>query len=121
MIHRVAWIRLLIEDSWGGDLVTAAVAHLAAGTPPEALFAASYMNDWTNEHFAGDQPRPRAIAPPTGPGPASRLTRAARQAAVQRRRLTGLSRCSAVPAVRLRRRPLPIQASNTRRSRTGTP
>jgi L-alanine-DL-glutamate epimerase-like enolase superfamily enzyme len=63
-------IRLLIEDSWGGDLVTAAVAHLAAGTPPEALFAASYMNDWTNEHIAGYQPRSvGGRGPvPTGPG-----------------------------------------------------
>jgi L-alanine-DL-glutamate epimerase-like enolase superfamily enzyme len=63
-------IRLLIEDSWGGDLVTAAVAHLAAGTSPEALFAASYMNDWTNEHIAGYQPRSvGGRGPvPTGPG-----------------------------------------------------
>ena len=28
-------IRLMIEDSWGGDVVSAAVAHLAAGTPPD--------------------------------------------------------------------------------------
>ena len=27
-------LRLMIEDAWGGDLVTAAVSHLAAGTPP---------------------------------------------------------------------------------------
>jgi len=52
-------IRLMIEDSWGGDLVTAAVAHLAAGTPADALFAVSYMNDWTNEPVAGYQPRSR--------------------------------------------------------------
>ena len=50
-------IRLMIEDSWGGDVVTAAVAHLAAGEPPEALFAVSFMNDWTMEHIAGYQPR----------------------------------------------------------------
>jgi L-alanine-DL-glutamate epimerase-like enolase superfamily enzyme len=50
-------IRLMIEDSWGGDIVTASVAHLAAGTPPEALFAVSFMNDWTLEHVAGYQPR----------------------------------------------------------------
>jgi len=63
-------IRLMIEDSWGGDIVTAAVAHLAAGTPPEALFAVSYMNDWTLEHVAGYQPRSaRGVGPvPTGPG-----------------------------------------------------
>jgi L-alanine-DL-glutamate epimerase-like enolase superfamily enzyme len=50
-------LRLMIEDSWGGDLVSAAVAHLAAGTPPDALFAVSFMNDWTMEHVAGYQPR----------------------------------------------------------------
>ncbi len=52
-------IRLMIEDSWGGDVVTSAVAHLAAGTPADALFAVSFMNDWTNEHVAGYQPRSR--------------------------------------------------------------
>jgi L-alanine-DL-glutamate epimerase-like enolase superfamily enzyme len=63
-------IRLMIEDSWGGDIVTAAVAHLAAGTPPDALFAVSFMNDWTNEHIAGYQPRSSGgLGPvPTGPG-----------------------------------------------------
>jgi L-alanine-DL-glutamate epimerase-like enolase superfamily enzyme len=50
-------LTLTIEDSWGGDLVTAAVSHLAAGVPSGSLFAASYMNDWTLEHIAGYQPR----------------------------------------------------------------
>jgi L-alanine-DL-glutamate epimerase-like enolase superfamily enzyme len=63
-------IRLLIEDSWGGDIVTAAVAHLAAGTPPDALFAVSFMNDWTMEHVAGYRPRSAGgLGPvPDGPG-----------------------------------------------------
>ena len=63
-------IRLTIEDSWGGDLVTASVAHLAAGTPPGALFAASFMNDWTLEHVAGYRPRSAGGRGPvpTGPG-----------------------------------------------------
>jgi cis-L-3-hydroxyproline dehydratase len=50
-------LRVTIEDSWGGDIVTAAVSHLAASTRPEALFTVSFMNDWTNEHVAGHQPR----------------------------------------------------------------
>jgi L-alanine-DL-glutamate epimerase-like enolase superfamily enzyme len=50
-------LRLTIEDTWGGDLVTAAVAHLAASTRPDALFTVSFMNDWTNEHVAGHEPR----------------------------------------------------------------
>ncbi|NJD26996.1 MAG: mandelate racemase [Chloroflexi bacterium] len=63
-------IRLMIEDSWGGDVVSAAVAHLAAGTPADALFAVSFMNDWTNEHVAGYAPRSRdGLGPvPDGPG-----------------------------------------------------
>jgi L-alanine-DL-glutamate epimerase-like enolase superfamily enzyme len=50
-------LRMTIEDTWGGDLVTAAVAHLAASTRPSALFTVSFMNDWTNEHVAGHEPR----------------------------------------------------------------
>lgn len=46
-----------IEDSWGGDLTTAAVSHLAASSAPESLVMVSFMNDWTNEHIAGYQPR----------------------------------------------------------------
>jgi cis-L-3-hydroxyproline dehydratase len=37
--------------------VTAAVSQLAASTPPDTLFTVSFMNDWTNEHVAGHQPR----------------------------------------------------------------
>jgi len=63
-------LRLTIEDSWGGDIVTAAVSHLAAGVPAASLFAASYMNDWTLEHIAGHQPRSRdgLGLVPSGPG-----------------------------------------------------
>jgi L-alanine-DL-glutamate epimerase-like enolase superfamily enzyme len=50
-------LRVTIEDSWGGDIVTAAVSHLAASTRPETLFTVSFMNDWVNEHVAGYQPR----------------------------------------------------------------
>lgn len=63
-------VSLTIEDSWGGDVVTAAVSHLAASTRAEALFTVSFMNDWTVEHIAGHQPRSRAGfgAPAPGPG-----------------------------------------------------
>jgi cis-L-3-hydroxyproline dehydratase len=63
-------LRLTIEDSWGGDLVTAAVSQLAASVRREALFTVSFMNDWTNEHIAGYQPRSRdgVGAAPRGPG-----------------------------------------------------
>ena len=61
-------IRLTIEDSWGGDLTSAAVSHLGASTPEHALFAVSFMNDWTDNHLAGYQPRSvngRGSAPTT--------------------------------------------------------
>jgi cis-L-3-hydroxyproline dehydratase len=59
-----------VEDMWGGDLITAAVSHLAASTRPESLLMTSFMNDWTDGHVAGY--RPRSVngrgAAPTGPG-----------------------------------------------------
>lgn len=62
-------IALTIEDSWGGDVVTAAVSHLAASRRPEALLAVSFMNDWTAEHIAGYQPRSRDGFGGPAPGP----------------------------------------------------
>ncbi|MBM3470781.1 MAG: mandelate racemase [Armatimonadetes bacterium] len=63
-------VSLTIEDTWGGDLVTAAVSHLAASVRPEALFTVSFMNDWTKEHIAGYRPRSRDGwgGPTSGPG-----------------------------------------------------
>ncbi|MGX8012427.1 mandelate racemase/muconate lactonizing enzyme family protein [Mesorhizobium sp. ORM8.1] len=61
---------MCIEDVWGGDVTTAAVAHVAASTLPEALLHASFFNDWTKEHVAGYAPhssRGRGKAP-DGPG-----------------------------------------------------
>ena len=51
-------------------MITAAVSHLAASTPPESLFTVSFMNDWTNEHISADAPRSeRGIGfAPTGAG-----------------------------------------------------
>ena len=50
-------LRMTIEDAWGGDVVTAAVSHLAASTAPEALLNVAFMNDWTLDHVAGHEPR----------------------------------------------------------------
>ena len=55
---------------WGGDVITAAVSHLAASTRPESLLMVSFMNDWTDGHIAGHQPCSaggRGSAP-AGPG-----------------------------------------------------
>ena len=50
-------VALTIEDTWGGDVTTAAVSHLAASTPPRSRFTVSFFNDWTREHVAGHRPR----------------------------------------------------------------
>lgn len=46
-----------IEDVWGGDVTSAAVAQVAGSARPDALMHASSFNDWTNEHVAGYAPR----------------------------------------------------------------
>ncbi len=63
-------LRVTLEDTWGGDVTTAAVAQLAASTRPEHLLTVSFMNDWTNEHVAGYEPRSAdgVGAAPSGPG-----------------------------------------------------
>jgi L-alanine-DL-glutamate epimerase-like enolase superfamily enzyme len=59
-----------IEDTWGGDVATAAIAHLAASTPPDGLFSVSFVNDAVAEHVAGHVPRSERGfgAAPDGPG-----------------------------------------------------
>jgi L-alanine-DL-glutamate epimerase-like enolase superfamily enzyme len=49
-------VSLTVEDTWGGDIATAAVSHLAASTAPRSLFAVSFLNDATLEHVAGHVP-----------------------------------------------------------------
>jgi cis-L-3-hydroxyproline dehydratase len=61
-------VSLSLEDTWGGDITTAAVAHLVASTPAESLLSASFFNDWTNEQIATVAPRSnhgRGSAPQT--------------------------------------------------------
>lgn len=63
-------LALCLEDTWGGDVVTAAVSHLAASTHPNSLMHASFYNDWTDGHVAGYAPRSERGrgAAPTAPG-----------------------------------------------------
>ena len=56
LAHRLG-LRVTLEDTWGGDVTTAAVSHLAASTSPDTLFTVSFMNDWVLDHVAGHQPR----------------------------------------------------------------
>lgn len=39
-------IAMTIEDSWGGDITTAAIAHLAHSTPTEFLFTSTDFNSY---------------------------------------------------------------------------
>ena len=75
---------MTIEDSWGGDIVTAAIAHLAHSTPPEFLFSATDFNSYVTRSIAPDAPRRQGgrLAAGTAPGlgvtPDSRPARRAR-------------------------------------------
>lgn len=48
---------ICLEDVWGGDVTTAAVAHVAGSTRPDALLHASFFNDWTQEQITHNPPR----------------------------------------------------------------
>lgn len=63
-------IALTIEDTWGGDIVTAAIAHLAHSTPPEMLFSATDFNSYVTRSIAEGAPQRRhgTLAAPARPG-----------------------------------------------------
>jgi L-alanine-DL-glutamate epimerase-like enolase superfamily enzyme len=52
-------IALTIEDTWGGDITTAAIAHLAHSTPPELLFTATDFNSYVTVSIAEGAPQRR--------------------------------------------------------------
>jgi L-alanine-DL-glutamate epimerase-like enolase superfamily enzyme len=49
-------IAMTIEDSWGGDVTTAAIAHLAGSTKPEYYFTSTDFNSYNDVHLAEDAP-----------------------------------------------------------------
>src|SRR5947209_6398588 len=63
-------IAMTLEDSWGGDIVTAAIAHLAHSTPPEFLFTATDFNSYVTVSIAEGAPQRKQgrMAAPTAPG-----------------------------------------------------
>jgi L-alanine-DL-glutamate epimerase-like enolase superfamily enzyme len=63
-------IAMTLEDSWGGDIVTAAIAHLAHSTPPEFRFTATDFNSYVTRSIAEGAPRRKQgrLAAPTAPG-----------------------------------------------------
>src|SRR5260370_20382260 len=49
-------VAMTLEDSWGGDIITAAIAHLAHSTPPEFLFTATVFNSYVPLNISDSAP-----------------------------------------------------------------
>ena len=49
-------IGMTIEDTWGGDFTTAAIAHLAHSTPPRFLFTSTDFNSYLTVSTAENPP-----------------------------------------------------------------
>jgi L-alanine-DL-glutamate epimerase-like enolase superfamily enzyme len=50
-------IAMTLEDSWGGDITTAAIAHLAHSTPEEFRFTSTDFNSYVTVSTAAGAPR----------------------------------------------------------------
>ena len=50
-------IAMTIEDTWGGDIVTATIAHLAHSTKPELLLTATDFNSYVSVSIAKGAPQ----------------------------------------------------------------
>jgi L-alanine-DL-glutamate epimerase-like enolase superfamily enzyme len=63
-------IALTIEDTWGGDVVTAAIAHLAHSTPAELLFSSTDFNSYVTRSIAAGAPQRKhgRLSAPERPG-----------------------------------------------------
>lgn len=63
-------IGMTLEDSWGGDIVTAAIAHLAHSTPAEHRFSSTDFNSYVTRSIADGAPQRTAgrLAAPLAPG-----------------------------------------------------
>ncbi len=48
---------MTLEDSWGGDIVTAAIAHFAHSCPPEFLFTSTDFNSYVTKSIADGAPQ----------------------------------------------------------------
>jgi L-alanine-DL-glutamate epimerase-like enolase superfamily enzyme len=63
-------LAMTIEDTWGGDIATAAIAHLAHSTPPEFLLSTTDFNSYVTVSTAEGAPirQDGRLAAPTSPG-----------------------------------------------------
>ena len=50
-------IAMTLEDSWGGDIITAAISHLAHSTPTEYLFTSADFNSYVTTSIADGAPQ----------------------------------------------------------------
>lgn len=65
-----AGIHMTIEDTWGGDITTATIAHLAASTPEKFCFSATDFNSYGTVDIAAGAPKrvKGRMAPSDAPG-----------------------------------------------------
>jgi L-alanine-DL-glutamate epimerase-like enolase superfamily enzyme len=70
-------VAMTIEDSWGGDITTAAIAHLAHSTPERLRFSATDFNSYVTVSTAEGAPRRQRgrMAASTEPGLGVKLRR----------------------------------------------
>lgn len=63
-------VAMTIEDSWGGDIVTAAIAHIAHSTPTPLLFSSTDFNSYVTVSIAEGAPQRKngRLAASTAPG-----------------------------------------------------
>ena len=50
-------VAMTIEDSWGGDIITAAISHFAHSTPTEYLFTSTDFNSYVTQSIATGAPQ----------------------------------------------------------------
>ncbi len=54
---RESGMAMTLEDSWGGDVTTAAIAHLAHSTPEEFRFTSTDFNSYVTVSTATGAPQ----------------------------------------------------------------
>ena len=67
-------IAMTIEDSWGGDIITAAISHLAHSTPTELLFSSTDFNSYVTISIANDAPQSNTGRLAASPAPGLVIT-----------------------------------------------
>lgn len=50
-------IAMTLEDGWGGDIITAAISHLAQSTPTEYVFTSTDFNSYVTKSIADGAPK----------------------------------------------------------------